>query len=142
MNEFCFADIYIGQKESFLKTITAEAENSFREITGDINPLHYDDNFAAAIPGTNFKGHISFGMLTASLYSTLAGVYLPGKYSLIHSFDEISFMHPVYTGDELTVSGEVTKKWDELGLIMVNAFIREKKGETVSKAKIKIKVLK
>ncbi len=46
--------------------------------------------------GGKFKEHITFGMLTASLYSTFAGMYIPGEYSLIHSFDELSFLQPVF----------------------------------------------
>jgi len=99
MNNYCFSDISIGMKESFQKEITAEMEDMFRQISGDENPLHRLDDFAVKISNNRFSKHVSFGMLTASLFSTMAGVYLPGENSLIHSFDEISFLHPVYAGD-------------------------------------------
>ena len=73
MNEYCFEDIQIGQTESFQKEITVEMEDSFRKITGDTNPLHWDDVFAIEVGNGKFKSHVSFGMLTASFYSTLAG---------------------------------------------------------------------
>ena len=104
MNEYKFCDIKIGMKESFQRQFTSQTEDNFREISGDLNPLHYDDDFAKSI-NPAFRSHISFGMLTASLYSALAGMYLPGKYALIHSFDELSFKSPVYAGDVLTVTG-------------------------------------
>ena len=143
MREYVMPDIQIGMRESFTKTITKEMENCFRDLTGDVNPLHCDDSFADLVMMSRKpRGHVCFGMLTASLYSTLAGVYLPGKYSLIHSFDELAFVKPVYAGDVLSVSGEVAEKWDELGLILVKAAIRNQEGQIVSKTKIKIKLLK
>jgi len=81
-------------------------------------------------------------MLTASLYSTLAGVYLPGKYSLIHSLEDLKFLKPVYAGDKLTVSGDVVDKDGQLGLIIIKAEIRNQENKCVSKAKIKVLVVK
>ncbi|MEE3493963.1 MAG: hypothetical protein VZR06_02300 [Butyrivibrio sp.] len=81
-------------------------------------------------------------MLTASLYSTIAGMYLPGKYSLIHSFDELSFMNPVFVGDELTVQGTVTDKNEDLKLIMLKVVIKNQDKKVVSRAKMKVLVMK
>lgn len=142
MNEYCFDDIRIGQTEGFQKEITVGMEDSFREITGDINPLHRDDAFAVEVGDGKFNNHVSFGMLTASLYSTLGGVYLPGKYSLIHSIDHISFKKPVFAGDVLTVTGTVKEKYDDLKLICVSVKITNQDGQVVSKADMKILVLK
>lgn len=140
MNEYRFSDLKIGQAESFEVQVTKEMEDRFREITGDINPLHRDDSFARDIGDGKFNGHVVFGMLTASFYSTLAGVWLPGKNSLIHSLD-IKFQKPVYAGDKLVVRGEVIDKQDELKLIRVKAVIRNEKNESVSKAEMKILVM-
>ncbi|MBQ3654260.1 MAG: hypothetical protein II954_07580, partial [Synergistaceae bacterium] len=46
MNDYSLKDIYSGMQESFSVKITPELEDSFRELTGDRNPLHYDDEFA------------------------------------------------------------------------------------------------
>lgn len=81
-------------------------------------------------------------MLTASLYSTIVGMYLPGKYSLIHSFDELSFLKPVFAGDILTVTGEVTSKEEFLKLICIKAVIRNQENIIVSRARIKVLVTK
>ena len=142
MNEYCYDDIRIGQTESFQKEITAGMEDSFREITGDTNPLHSDDAFAIEIGKGKFKGHVCFGMLTASFCSTLGGVYLPGKYSLIHSIDNISFKKPVFVGDVLTVTGTVKEKYDDLKLISVSVNVTNQDGKAVSKANMKILVQK
>ena len=142
MNEYTIDQIQIGLEHSFKKVITVEMENCFREISGDENPLHMDDDFAVTVGNGRFKSHVSFGMLTAAFYSTLAGMYIPGKYSLIHSFDELSFVNPVYVGDELEVSGTVIDKNLELNLIVLKAVIRSQDNKIVSRAKMKILVMK
>lgn len=142
MNEYTLSEIETGMQVSFTKRITKETEDAFRELSGDDNPLHRDDEFAREISGGKMKSHAAFGMLTASLYSTLAGMYLPGKYSLIHSFDELSFLKPVFVPDELTVTGEVTDKIEDLGLILVKASIRNGENKLVSRAKMKVLVMK
>lgn len=142
MNEYTLADIEVGMKASFSKVITREMEDSFRVISGDENPLHKDDEFAGQISNGRFERHVSFGMLTASLYSTIAGMYLPGKYSLIHSFDELSFLKPVFAGDELTVEGEVTDKDEALKLIRLKVTIKNGNNKVVSRAKMKVLVMR
>lgn len=116
MNEFTLSEIRAGMKETFTRKITLEMEESFREISGDENPLHKDDDFARE-----------------------AG---KGKYSLIHSFEELSFMKPVFAGDLLTVTGEVFEKEEVLGLIRIKAVIRNQHGSLVSKAKMKVLVMR
>lgn len=142
MNEYTINDLTVGQEESFTKEITKEMEDAFREITGDVNPLHMDDEFAKTVKGDDFKSHVAFGMLTASLCSTLAGVYLPGKYSLIHSFDKLDFRAPVYVGDTVTVTGKVTDVDKDLRLIRIDVTITNQDKKKAVKAKMKIMVLK
>lgn len=142
MNEYKYADITVGMEASFQRIITTDMEDAFRKISGDENPLHKDDGFAREVSGGKFLGHAVFGMLTASLYSTMAGMYLPGKYSLIHSLEEISFMKPVFAGDELTVCGKVVDKNDSLKLIILKVTIKNQDNKTVSRAKMKVLVMK
>lgn len=141
MNEYTYNDLTIGHKETFTHTVTIEEENAFRTITGDNNPLHRDDLFAKET-GRGFSSHVTFGMMTASLYSTLAGMYLPGKYSLIHSLEDLKFLKPVYAGDTLTIIGEISEKEDGLSLIVLKCEIKNQENVRVSKAKMKVLVLK
>ncbi len=142
MNEYTLSEIAVGMKASFERTITREMEEMFRKISGDDNPLHWDDEYAGQAGGGRFNGHVCYGMLTASLYSAMAGMYLPGKYSLIHSLEEVCFMNPVFVGDTLQVTGEVTDKDEALGLIRLKVEIRNGQGKKVSRAKMKVLVLK
>lgn len=141
MNSYSFDELEIGHVEQFSVKITKEMEDCFRSITGDINPLHMDDDFAKDIGEGKFLSHVAFGMLTASFYSTLAGVYLPGKYSLIHSVDS-KFLNPVYVGDELIITGMVNEKQDTFKLIQIKAKVYNQNGKCVSKADMKVLVLK
>lgn len=142
MKEYKFEDIKVGMKESFDKEITREMEDAFRMISGDENPLHLDDNYAKDVFQGKYDKHVTFGMLTASLYSTIAGMYLPGKYSLIHSFDELAFMQPVFIGDVLTVEGEVTEVDEALKIIRIKVIIKNQLGKKISRAKMKIMVMR
>lgn len=142
MKEYTISEIEVGMKASFKRMITKEMEDSFRSISGDENPLHKDDEFAREVSNGKFSGHAAFGMLTASLYSTIAGVYLPGKYSLIHSFEELSFLKPVFVDDELLVEGEVIDKNEDLGLIRIKVIIKNQNSRVVSRAKMKVLVMK
>ncbi len=134
MNRYTYQELEVGQKEHFTVTVTEEDQAAFCRITGDINPLHQDPAYAQK------KGHKScvvYGMLTASYYSTLAGVYLPGERSLVHSVKS-KFLKPVYIGDTLFIEGTVTDKNDTFQMITVKAVIQNQDGVKVSKAELQI----
>lgn len=137
MNRYHYEEIQEGMKESFSVEVKEEDQEAFRQITGDENPLHRDDGFARE---KGYRAKVVFGMLTASYYSTLAGVYLPGERSLVHSC-EAKFLKPVYIGDRLTIEGKVVEKNDTYRLIRVKAVIRNELGEKVSKADMQIGLL-
>lgn len=138
MNEYRYTDIEIGYQESFNVVIDRNKMNMFQNITGDKNPLHINNDFANM---GGFDGRVVYGFLVASFYSTLAGVYLPGKWSLI--FDvELGMASPVYIGDELCVSGKVIDKDDAFQLITLRVSITNQGGKKVSKGKMRVKVRK
>lgn len=134
----CFEEIKIGDQGKFTKKITAEKQRMFRYISEDVNPLHMEKDFAKE---SGFLDTVVYGMLISSLYSTVAGVYIPGKYCLLHSV-ETSFMKPAYIGDNLMVEFSVTDKHDVFKQITIKALITNQNGEKISKAIIKAGVLK
>ena len=79
-------------------------------------------------------------MLEASFYSTMAGVFLPGENSLIHSI-EVLFKKPVYIGDTLTVKGRIAEKNDTFRFIKVKCEIIRNGTEKCSRAVMQIGVL-
>lgn len=138
MNNYTFDDIKLGTTESFDVTVTKTMADKFRDISGDVNPLHSDIDFAQR---NGFDGCVAYGMLTASFYSTLAGVWLPGKNSLIQSIN-IKFLKPVMLGEKLHIEGRVSEIHEKFQMIIVDAYISRQNGEKVSKAKIQIGVQK
>lgn len=133
MNEYRFADISPGLGHSFLVTVTTDMMDAFRNISGDCNPLHTDAAFAETY---GYPAQVVYGMLTASFYSTLIGMHLPGKYALFQGAD-IVFTAPVFPGDILTVSGEVISVHEVCRQIELKAQITNQNGKKVSRAKIR-----
>ena len=138
MKEYTFNDIYVGMEESFTAEITAEKVTKFREITGDINPLHNDENFAKE---KGYPDKVVYGNLTSSFISTLAGVYLPGKYSIILS-EEILYKKPVFLSDSpLTITGKVIEINEMFKQFTIAFTILNNRNEKVCRGTMKVGVL-
>lgn len=136
MNDYCLSDLKIGRTEEFHIRITEKMMDSFREITGDNNPLHNDEEYARK---AGFPSKVGYGMLTASFLSTLAGVYLPGKRSMIYSID-IGMPKPVFVEDELIISGTVIDIYESVSQILVKVEIKKTSGVMVLKGNMRIMV--
>lgn len=132
MNTYTIDTIQTGDSASFTRTVDEAWFSQFCAISGDDNPLHTDVSFATA---QGFGDRVLYGMCTAALYSTLAGVYLPGKYCLLERCDA-KFVKPVFAGDVLTVTGTVTEVDTRFRRIEIRADIRNGNGDKVSRAKI------
>jgi MaoC family protein len=133
MNEYCYNEIEIGQLESFNVIINQDMMDSFKRITGDTNPLHNDVDFAKK----DYEDKVVYGFLVSSFYSTLAGVYLPGKWSLIYDV-EIGMTAPVYIGDKLSILGKVIDKNDAFKMITIKLRIQNQYKKNVSKGKMRV----
>jgi 3-hydroxybutyryl-CoA dehydratase len=137
MNEYKFTDIQIGLEESFEVTIDAAMMDKFLDISNDTNPLHIDSDYAKE---KGFQDRVVYGLLTASFYSTLVGVYLPGKYCILQGID-IQFSKPVYSNDIVKISGKVSYINEAYKQIEIKATITNEANQKVSKATIKIGVM-
>ena len=137
MNTYTFEELSVGMSESFSVKITEEMLDSFKGITGDVNPLHNDEEFAK---GKGHPGRVAYGMLTASFLSTLAGVYIPGERSLIQQV-ETKFANPVYIGDELTVKGEIVELVESVQRLELKVTITNQNGKKVLRGKMQILVV-
>ncbi len=131
MNEYKFQDVSVGLEEQFQVTITEDMMTRFRELTGDTNPMHIDMDYAQKHGG--MKDRIVYGMLSASFYSTLVGMYLPGKYALFEKC-EVSWPSPCYIGDRLTVIGRVSEINSLFSRITIKAYITNQYGKKISRA--------
>lgn len=137
MNEYTLDTLQINTEEKFSVTITEEMQNAFKDITGDVNPMHIDAEYAMQ---HGYGGVIIYGMLTSSFLSTLVGVYLPGRRCLFHECS-IQFTSPVYIGDTLTVYGKVTQIDTRFRRISIKAQIINQRNEKVLRGKLVAGVL-
>ncbi len=101
-----FDEFEVGQKHKFEVTVTKDKVEEFMRVTGDRNPIHHDEIFAS---DTRFGRPVCHGMLLASFFSTIVGMYLPGEGAL-YLTQVLNFRKPVFVGDTVEVSGEIIKK--------------------------------
>jgi 3-hydroxybutyryl-CoA dehydratase len=93
-------DLKPGMSESFTKTVTERDIELFGEVSGDVNPVHFDEEFAK---GTIFKGRIAHGVLSSSYISTVLGMKMPGPGTIFMSLTT-RFKAPVRIGDTVTAT--------------------------------------
>ncbi|MCZ2720230.1 MaoC family dehydratase [Marinomonas sp. 15G1-11] len=79
-------------------TVSKEDVHLFAQVTGDTNPVHLDDDYAAT---TSFGKTIAHGMLTAGFISAAIGTKLPGP-GCIYLEQSLKFRAPVFIGDSVT----------------------------------------
>ena len=108
LSNYIYDEITIGQSAAYSKTVTDRDVQMFAAVSGDVNPLHLDADFAA---GTRFGERIAHGMLTASFVSAALAMELPGP-GCIFMEQSLKFRLPVKIGDEINVRLEVTDKND------------------------------
>jgi 3-hydroxybutyryl-CoA dehydratase len=97
---YAFEDLAVGMQSSYTRRVTEADIAAFAEVTGDRNPVHLDEAYAAA---TMFKGRIAHGMLSAGYISTVFGTQLPGP-GAIYVSQTLAFKGPVRIGDEVTAT--------------------------------------
>ena len=120
-------DIEIGQKKSFEVIITETMLDNFAKLSGDKNPLHMDENYAKS---NNFKTRVCHGMLLASFFSRLVGMYIPGKNALYFS-QSLKFQHPCFVNDRIEIHGEVIDKSLATKIITLKTTISKDKRQIV-----------
>lgn len=98
--QFFIDDLTVGQSATYTRTISAEDVQKFGEVSGDFNPLHFDEAYAK---GTIFRGRIAHGMLSLSYVSTVLGTQLPGA-GAIFLGATVRFKSPVRIGDSVTAT--------------------------------------
>ncbi len=138
MNEYRFEDLSVGMEETFLVKITEEMYDRFLAISGDDNPLHTDEDFAKSF---GFSSRVAYGMMIASFFSTLGGVYLPGRYCIIQGVS-MDFRAPVYAGDELTVTGSVAELFPSVSSAQIKVVMKNSDGKKVVRGRLKVGFLK
>lgn len=98
-------DLSVGQSAELTNTVEAAGIDSFAQVTGDVNPVHLDEAYAATTP---FKTRIAHGMLSAGYISAVIGTRLPGP-GAIYVGQTLRFKRPVKIGDVVTTRCTITE---------------------------------
>jgi 3-hydroxybutyryl-CoA dehydratase len=99
-----FEDLQVGRSDELTRTVTEADITAFAQVTGDDNPVHLDEGYAA---GTAFGGRIAHGMLSAGYISAVLGTRLPGP-GAIYLSQSLAFRRPVRIGDAVTARATVS----------------------------------
>ena len=124
-SELTFDQIDIGLTKEIDVIITQSLVDDFAKISGDYSPIHMNEEFAKS---TKFGRKIVHGMLLASLFSRMVGMYLPGKYAL-YSSQTLEFHNPCFVGDKITVSSIVNDKSESTKIIKIESKITNEKKD-------------
>jgi len=98
-----FGKFAVGQRAHHSKTISEADISLFAAVTGDTNPIHFNEEFASR---TMFKGRIAHGITTAGLISTVLGTKLPGPGGIYVS-QTLRFLAPVRIGNTVVATVEI-----------------------------------
>ena len=130
-----FEDLSVGLTEELRKTIDASDVVGFAEVTGDRNPIHLSEHFAAKTP---FGTRIAHGLYTASLISAVLGTRLPGP-GAVYISQTLNFRAPVKIGDTVAVKVAVAELMPEKSRARL-ACTCSVEGETVLDGEAWVKV--
>jgi acyl dehydratase len=119
--------ITVGQKAQRRLTLTAEHVKTFAALTGDHNPLHFDEAFAAK---TRFGRLVVQGGLTTGLLHALVAMDLPGPGTVFLS-QNWKFTAPVYIDDTITAQAEVLSVHPTKPVTQLRIAVTRQTGETV-----------
>ncbi len=122
----------VGDSASISKVVTAQDIVAFAGVTLDTNPVHLDEEYAAA---TVFKGRIAHGMFSAGLISAVIGTKIPGE-GAIYLGQSVEFHYPVRVGDTITATAVI--KSFENGTMVLETTVQNQDGRTVVSGEAKI----
>jgi 3-hydroxybutyryl-CoA dehydratase len=117
----------VGQRASFSKTVTETDVYLFAGITGDFNPAHINEAYAAQ---TAFRTRIAHGMLSAGFISNVLGNQLPGP-GTIYISQSLTFLAPVRIGDTITATAEVVEILAEKKRVRIKTVCANQAGEEI-----------
>lgn len=123
-----FDEFTVGQVESLERVLGADEIRRFVELTGDTNPVHLDDDYAAQVGFES--GRIVNGLLTASLVATLIGTKLPGPGALELS-QRFNFRAPLLLGEKIRVEGRIRQLSPAIRAMVLEIRVLNERQEVV-----------
>ena len=119
--------VIVGQKAARSITLTPDHVKAFAELSGDYNPLHFDESFAAK---TKFKKLVVQGGLTTGLLHALVAMDMPGPGTVFLN-QNWKFTAPVFIGDTITAEAEVLSVHDTKPVTQLKIKVTRQNGEIV-----------
>ena len=123
-----YEEITVGQTASYSRLVEERDIALFAAVSGDVNPVHLDADFAA---GTVFGERIAHGMLTGAFISAALAMELPGP-GTVYLGQSLRFRLPVKIGDTVTVTLEVTDKQDRRNIVTLDCRAHNQAGKLVA----------
>lgn len=120
-------ELRVGQSAARTKTISDADLRAYAEITGDYNPLHFDDAFAA---GTRFGRRVAQGGITAGMLNALVAMDLPGPGTVFMS-QTLTYRGPAFVGDTLTARVEVVTLKPDKPVCQLKFEVRNQRGDVI-----------
>ncbi len=117
----------VGQIAARTVTLTEEHVRIYAELTGDFNPLHFDEAFATQ---TSFQRPVVQGGLTTGLLHALVAMDMPGPGTVFLSQDW-KFTAPVFIGDTITAEATVLSLHETKPVCQLQMRVTRQDGETV-----------
>ena len=118
-------DLKIGDSFSTSREITDEVIRKFADVSGDFNPIHLDEEFAAK---TQFGKRIAHGMLSGAFISAVLGnEFLERK--IVYLSQTMRFVAPVFIDDTITTTGTVKAIREEKGMVTLDTTCRNQHDE-------------
>jgi len=120
-------DLFVGKKATRTLTLNAEKVQTFADLTGDFNPLHFDESFTAK---TKFKRLVVQGGLTTGLLHALVAMDMPGPGTVFLS-QNWKFTAPVFIGDTITAEAEILSIHESKPVTQLKVKVTKEGEETV-----------
>ncbi|WP_164880862.1 MaoC/PaaZ C-terminal domain-containing protein [Aestuariirhabdus litorea] len=127
LTNYTFDELAIGDTATFTRTLEEKDLILFAAVSGDINPLHLDPEFASTTP---FKERIAHGAWSGSLISAALANVMPGP-GTVYLGQSLKFQRPVKLGDTLTVQLEVKEKQERRNQVTFITQVVNQEGKTV-----------
>lgn len=124
-----FDELAIGDQATTERTLVEKDLILFAAVSGDVNPIHLDADYAAKTP---FKQRIAHGAWSSSLVSATLATVMPGP-GTVYLSQSMKFMRPVSIGDQLKIQLEVAEKNERTKRVEFKCLVTNQDGKVVSR---------
>ena len=131
-------DLAIGDTFTKSRTVTDELVRAFAELSGDHNPIHLDEDFAAK---TRFGRRIAHGMLSGAFISAVLGFEFRER-KIVYLSQTMKFTAPVFIGDTVTTTATVKNIREEKGIVTLETICTKQDGTVALQGQAMVMILK